>query len=230
MPRIPVNPSSSALPLAAATQSDARHRPRGRELEPLSADRFGVHFTADAELRGLIERARALASHRIPNGDLAGLMKLMIASFVKQEEKRRFGAGAKTSRVNVETNSSSVEEPTAPPGEVAVSPGTSEALNRSARTKPRTKHGRYLAVKVRRDPHARDGGRCAFVSPDGRRCNAQAFLEFDHVKPFARFGTDDTPNMRLLCKSHNLLHARHCFGDLHIAAKIAARNRPVSEP
>ncbi|HET7540027.1 MAG TPA: hypothetical protein VFK05_09145 [Polyangiaceae bacterium] len=52
---------------------------RARELEPLSAARFGVHFTADAELRELIERARALASHRIPNGDLATLMKLMAA-------------------------------------------------------------------------------------------------------------------------------------------------------
>src|SRR6478736_8510841 len=52
-------------------------RRRARELEPLSADRFGVHFTADAELRDLIERARALASHRLPNGDLASLMKLM---------------------------------------------------------------------------------------------------------------------------------------------------------
>jgi len=49
-----------------------------------------VHFTADAELRDLIERARALASHRLPNGGLANLMKLMAASFVQQEEKRRF--------------------------------------------------------------------------------------------------------------------------------------------
>lgn len=74
---------------------DVRPGPRPRELEPLSAGRFGVHFTADTELRELIERARALASHRIPNGDLAGLMKLMVASFVRQEEKRRFGIEAR---------------------------------------------------------------------------------------------------------------------------------------
>jgi hypothetical protein len=46
---------------------------RQREIEALSADRFGVHFTADAGLRTrfaipegveLHERARALASHR----------------------------------------------------------------------------------------------------------------------------------------------------------------------
>ena len=58
MPKILMNsgPSASAV-------SDARRR--AREVEPLSCDRFGVHFTADAELRDLIERARALASHRL---------------------------------------------------------------------------------------------------------------------------------------------------------------------
>ena len=75
------------LPAAAPILDPGR---RAREFEPLSRDRFGVHFTADAELRELIERARALASHRLPNGDLGGLMKLMAASFVRHEEKRRF--------------------------------------------------------------------------------------------------------------------------------------------
>ena len=104
----PSPPMSPKMPLvlvnsgpAAAAVSDPRRR--ARELEPLSADRFGVHFTADAELRDLIERARALASHRLPNGDLAGLMKLMAACFVRHEEKRRFGIGAQPRRVKTET-------------------------------------------------------------------------------------------------------------------------------
>jgi hypothetical protein len=41
--------------------------PLRREIEPLSAVRLCVHFTADTELRELIERARALAIHRLPN-------------------------------------------------------------------------------------------------------------------------------------------------------------------
>jgi hypothetical protein len=56
------HPRSASLPVAAASSEPRR---RARELEPLSPDRFGVHFTADAELRDLIERARALASHRL---------------------------------------------------------------------------------------------------------------------------------------------------------------------
>jgi len=51
---------------------------------------------------------------------------------------------------------------------------------------------------------------------DGRRCPARGFIEFDHVKPFAKRGSADEQNIRLLCRSHNLLHARRCFGSLHI--------------
>ncbi|HKO47003.1 MAG TPA: hypothetical protein VJV79_04730, partial [Polyangiaceae bacterium] len=73
-------PNSAPMPVGAPAIADARRR--ARELEPTSAERFGVHFTADAELRELIERARELASHRLPKGELAGLMKLALASFV----------------------------------------------------------------------------------------------------------------------------------------------------
>ncbi|HYQ05255.1 MAG TPA: hypothetical protein VER96_41560, partial [Polyangiaceae bacterium] len=85
-PSLPIGPGAAPAEQSGATASSDSRR-RARELEPLSTDRFGVHFTADAELRDLIERARALASHRLPNGDLASLMKLMAASFVRQEEK-----------------------------------------------------------------------------------------------------------------------------------------------
>jgi hypothetical protein len=256
-----------------------RPRPRARELEPLSTDRFGVHFTADAELRDLIERARALTSHRIPNGELAALMKLMVASFVQREEKRRFGVGARPRRPDSEAKPPRTSEPAAPPGGAPVPPCANEENGRSAQptapgshdqpklsdapkpaappggaavtSKPAGPPGgapvrssasgaptphrprarsRYVPVQVRRETLARDGGRCAFVSPDGRRCNARAFIQFDHLEPFAWRGASDTSNLRLLCKAHNLLHARRCFGKLHIAAKIAAGRHGHSGP
>jgi 5-methylcytosine-specific restriction endonuclease McrA len=213
-----------------AEGTDVRPRPRARELEPLSADRFGVHFTADAELRALIERARELASHRVPNGDLASLMKLMVARFVKQEEKQRFGIGARSSRAGGEVKSSGTREAVAPPGGAAVLASTSEASVHPARSTTTGRHGRYLRMQVRQEIHARDGGQCAYVSTDGRRCSARAFIQIDHVDPFSRNGSSDAPNLRLLCMAHNLLHARKCFGKRHIAAKIAARNRGAVGP
>ena len=54
-------------------------------IEPLAADRYGVHFTADSQLREKIEEARSLARHRLPNGDLAGLMELAFDAFIGRE-------------------------------------------------------------------------------------------------------------------------------------------------
>lgn len=212
--------------------------PRGRELEPLSGDRFGVHFTADAELRELIERARALASHQVPNGDLASLMKVMVTSFVKQEEKRRFGIGARPRRAGRESTSSGREaktsdvlEPAAPLGGASVPPDPCEAPTHATRpmSPDSERRSRYVAALVRREVHARDGGQCTFVSADGRRCSARAFIQVDHVDPFAWNGASDAPNLRLLCQPHNLLHARKCFGHGHISSRIA-RNLGDSQP
>jgi hypothetical protein len=66
---------------------------RQKAIEPLSSERFGVRLTIDSEARDLLERARALASHRLPNGDVASLFKLAMRSLVRELEKERFGIG-----------------------------------------------------------------------------------------------------------------------------------------
>jgi hypothetical protein len=75
---------------------------------------------------------------------------------------------------------------------------------------------------VKRSAYLRDQGQCSFVSADGRRCRARAFLQLDHIEPWAALGAPVAENIRILCRGHNLLHARNCFGAGHVAAKIAA--------
>src|SRR6478609_7352642 len=239
-------PSPPTGPVATPASTDSRRR--ARELEPLSADRFGVHFTADAELRDLIERARALASHRLPNGDLASLMKLMAASFVQQEEKRRFGIGARrrrnTSPTKLESKNESVlrtkTDATLPDQTLAdppVKPSQPSRVTPPGGARPSRSSTRYVSADVRREVHERDGGRCVFVSASGRRCDARAFVQLDHVTPFARRGGNEVSNLRLLCRAHNRFHpfgchearhARQCFGALHLAAKIAVKRARTS--
>jgi len=52
---------------------------------------------------------------------------------------------------------------------------------------------------------ARHGWQCSFVAEDGRRCDARAFVEFDHETPKALGGTSQPENLRLLCRAHNRL-------------------------
>lgn len=45
---------------------------------------------------------------------------------------------------------------------------------------------------------ARDGYVCAF-----KECHVIVDLTIDHIIPISKGGTDDLPNLRFLCRSHN---------------------------
>jgi len=75
--------------------------------------------------------------------------------------------------------------------------------------KPRSRH---VPAHIRRVVNRRDGGRCAFVANDGRRCRETRFLEFHHVQPYALDGAMSAANISLRCRAHNAYEAKIVFG------------------
>jgi hypothetical protein len=71
---------------------------------------------------------------------------------------------------------------------------------------------RYIPAPVRRSSHASDNGRCAFVSPGGRRCGAYRDVQFHHVVAWARGGDPSPRNIRLMCRTHNVYLAEKDYG------------------
>jgi hypothetical protein len=82
----------------------------------------------------------------------------------------------------------------------------------------RTRPGRdssdphHVPAAVKHDVWVRDGGRCAFVSEKGHRCESRTRLEYDQVEPVARGGRSAVENIRLLCRAHNQHEAERAFG------------------
>ena len=70
-------------------------------VKPLSAERFSVNFTADAEFCELLEEVRALVSHAEPRGDLMSVMKRGLKALKSELLKKRFGVGRRPRRVRV---------------------------------------------------------------------------------------------------------------------------------
>ncbi len=93
---------------------------------------------------------------------------------------------------------------------------------RAAR-KPVREGGRHIPSAVKRAVWKRDGGRCAYINDEGRRCAARAHLEFDHVQPFARGGEATIGNTRLLCRAHNQHAAESVYGEGFMRGKREAR-------
>lgn len=79
--------------------------PRIRELpeyagsiEPLSARRYMVQFTARDELRQKLERAMGLMGHRNPGGDIAVVVERALDLLITQLEKERLGKTARPAK------------------------------------------------------------------------------------------------------------------------------------
>ena len=176
--------------------------PKPGRLEPLSADRYGVHFTADGEFRELLERVRGLAGHRLPSGDLMTLLKRGLEAYERELSKQRFALGSKPRR-----SRGAAPTPSAP--DLSASdrsePEPAKLAPQSApNPHSNVKRRRHYPAEVARTVFLRDGKQCSYVSPDGRRCNARRCLELDHIDPYAVGGQCTVENLRLRCRAHNL--------------------------
>ena len=88
------------------------------------------------------------------------------------------------------------------------------------RARPRSAGSRHVPAQVRRAVWERDGGKCAFVGEDGRRCNETRFVELAHLEPWARGGAHTVDNVALRCRAHNSYEAVRDYGPLFVARKI----------
>src|SRR6185369_15822370 len=167
-----------------------------RRIEALSADRYGVHFTADGEFCAVLERVRGLAGHRLPSGDLMTLLKRGLEAYERELEKERFAVGRKVRRSREATPGAGGAEPaeakqTAPrpvPPKLSEPESDKTAVPNSAPSierLPISSWKRRYTAEVMRAVFLRDGKQCSYVSLDGRRCRARRCLELDHIEPVA---------------------------------------------
>lgn len=165
-------------------------------IEPLGSRRYRVQFTAPAETCDKLRLAQDLLRHQLPDGDVAEIMDRALTLLLETLIRQKFAA-TKHPRTRPATSTSS---------------GTDTAVQGRA--------SRHIPAEVRRAVWLRDGGRCAFVASNGRRCNERGFLEFHHVEPYSKGGAATADNLQLRCRRHNRYEAELCFGRDMIAAAI----------
>jgi hypothetical protein len=158
--------------------------------EPLGALRYRVEFTVSERYVELLEEARNLLQHQVPDRDVARVHELAMAAFVEQLRKRRLAASER-------------------PRRAAESDGSAPA---------RVAGGvdRYVPAAIRREVWRRDGGCCTFEDASGRRCRERAGAR-DSPRPrlCARWGDDaresqvDVPlSQRASCRTRFRARAR----------------------
>jgi len=86
------------------------------------------------------------------------------------------------------------------------------AAGRPRKSGGQSEDSRNVPAAVRRTVGVRDGGRCAFVAPDGQRCGERRFVEFHHVQPYGARGKPTVDNIQLRCAAHNRYEAELFYG------------------
>ena len=86
-----------------------------------------------------------------------------------------------------------------------------------------TNPSRYIPADVMHAVEKRDGNRCTYHAPDGKRCCEARNLELDHIEPFALGGKSTVKNLRQVCRAHNQLYAERIFGRGSLRSIVQSR-------
>ena len=90
----------------------------------------------------------------------------------------------------------------------------SQKKSRESTAKTDTRH---IPKAVKQRVWKRDKGRCTFVGSNGKRCDCDYLIQFDHYPiPFGRGGPSTVDNLRLLCAKHNKHTAELTYGKNYI--------------
>ncbi|MBI5210272.1 MAG: hypothetical protein HY927_09910 [Elusimicrobia bacterium] len=192
-PALPAASPTAAAGILPARETTALARER---LRPLSPGRVHFGFTGSESLRAKLERIRDLLLHKHPGGRLEDVIGEMAEVFLDAKDPERRAIRREARRRSERRQEARWN-----------APGPDTGGPAAART------DRAIPQAVRAQAWIRDGGRCAFVAKDGRRCAQRGGLEFDHIIPRALGGPSGcVDNVRLLCRAHNQFAARECFG------------------
>lgn len=167
-------------------------------IEALPSARYRLELTVSSELRDKLELCRDLLSHANPARGLEPVLERAVDLLLTDLERKRLARTKRPAR--------------------ARTPGKGDESNRAT----------SVAAATRREVFERDGLQCTFVSPAGRRCEARALLELDHVEPRGLGGGDDASNLRVRCRAHNQLWAEEAYGREHV--ERARRNVRCGDP
>jgi hypothetical protein len=158
-------------------------------VRPTAPERYRVQFTIGEATHEKLRRLQTLLRREIPSGDPGAIFDRAVTLLLEHVENKKLGVTAKPRPrppIRRETDNGEIRTPPLP-----------------SRNVPRA---------VKRVVWKRDGGQCAFVSVDGRRCTEREFLQFHHVHAHAKRGPATVDNISLRCRPHNQYEAELVFG------------------
>lgn len=204
----PPIPTLEAPVLTLETRALAQEAPapgRPAVIAPLAPGSYRVQFTASAQTHEKLRLAQELLRHQIPGGDVGQVIDRALTALLKDLKRQKFA------------------ETDQPGGRARIGAAKNHDTDANHSTIGRSRH---VPAEVRRTVWVRDGGRCAFVARNGRRCTDRGMLEFHHVEPHSAGGESTVDNIQLRCRAHNGFEAELFFGRPDDRGRVSTRSGP----
>ncbi|HEU0107947.1 MAG TPA: HNH endonuclease, partial [Vicinamibacteria bacterium] len=186
-PPLPATTSGAepSLPIAGPPPALPARRPI---VQTTSPERYRVQFTIGKEGHDKLRRLQTLLRREIPDGDPGAIFDRALTLLLEKVEKVKLG---RTDR---------------PRRRRPIRPGTDTDVRKPGLG------SRHVPQEVKAAASRRDADQCAYISPAGKRCTERTFLEFHHVRPYAKGGPATVENISLRCRRHNQYEAELVFG------------------
>ena len=167
---------------------------------------FSAEQFADLEL------AKSLLSHVCPNGSFVEV----IATLAKEFNQRKLHGRTTQSKL-IELKEQQEKQQKIQTSDQNRQPllhvtqsGTATSTSKKIQTKKSKFNRDYTSVHKKRFLFRKAHHCCEYQDPKtGRKCGSKYQLQIDHQHPLALGGSNELSNLRVLCRTHNALAARH---------------------
>ncbi len=213
-----------------------------------------LKFSVSEELFDKINRLRDLLSHSHPNATLAELMDFLVTGHLTKIEKTK-GLPTRKAQTPGQADERPEEDRGESPNQKWTAKVTRKNPNKtadkntdkvadqknseSAKNLDETDQinlictaGKTLPagirvslpVQLKRTVWSKADGKCEYVH-QGRRCSSRYQLEIDHTQPLALGGSNESSNLKLLCRRHNGFAAIQALGFAKMSSKMSSMRK-----